>query len=345
MKPSGPLRCGPRQDLPRLHLERLGQFPHGAKGDRAARFDPLVVPKAEPKVHHVFLREGAGLPQRANAAPEKQAEACKVCRHREVTLEAGGHPDHGSKCRRRFQGLRRSPNGATMVRMSAKLCVVLECLLLASLGGCGGGNQAASHPDASAVTGGSVGSAGTGGGGTGGQLSRPPAPHQRPAFPALASPARALPARPALRFARLRGRLRRVCAPRPARRMRVLTFAATRLNRAPSPVPSRLRNRASSRDGTAGWNYRWTLRQPAPPPTLEPARGRSKAPRRPTRKPAWTPDRKMPGATRPNTALPSQRSARAAEPSLRHLPASTVAALAWPASPLGPLLPSPLRLM
>jgi len=56
-----------------------------------------------------------------------------------------------------------------MVRMVAKLCVVLSGLLVASLGGCSGGNQAGSRPDASAVAGGSGGSAGAGGGGSGGQ--------------------------------------------------------------------------------------------------------------------------------------------------------------------------------
>jgi hypothetical protein len=129
------------------------------------------VPEAETKVHHVFLCEGASFPQRTNTAPEKQAEAWKVCRHQGATLGAGGHPDHGSKCRKRLQGLQRNPNGATMVRMVAKLCVVLSGLLVASLGGCSGGNQAGSYPDASAVAGGSAGSGGTGGGGIGGQLA------------------------------------------------------------------------------------------------------------------------------------------------------------------------------
>lgn len=75
--------------------------------------------------------------------------------------------------------LRRNPNGAIMVRMVARLCVVLSCLLLALLGGCSSGSQATNSPDAPTVTGGSSGSAGTGegpggaggGGGTGGQLS------------------------------------------------------------------------------------------------------------------------------------------------------------------------------
>ena len=67
-----------------------------------------------------------------------------------------------------------------MVPMGKRLCVVLSCLLVASLSGCSSGSQTTSHPDASAVTGGSGGSAGTGGGpggvgggsgGTGGQLS------------------------------------------------------------------------------------------------------------------------------------------------------------------------------
>jgi len=48
------------------------------------------------------------------------------------------------------QGLRRSPNGAIMVRMVARLCCVLSCLLVAFLGGCGGGSQAASPPGAPA---------------------------------------------------------------------------------------------------------------------------------------------------------------------------------------------------
>ena len=75
------------------------------------------MPEAEAKVHHVLLCEGASLPKRANTAPEKQAEAWEVCRHQGATLGAGGHPDHGSKCRKRLQGLQRNPNGATMVRM------------------------------------------------------------------------------------------------------------------------------------------------------------------------------------------------------------------------------------
>jgi len=58
-----------------------------------------------------------------------------------------------------------------MVRMVAKLCVVLSGLLVASLGGCGGGGQATSPPDASTVGGGTGGFGGTGGGGTGGQRS------------------------------------------------------------------------------------------------------------------------------------------------------------------------------
>ena len=175
-----PLRNRSRQDLARLHLERLGQFPHGAKGDRAARFDALVVPEAEAKVHHVFLGETAGLPKRADVSPECLAESWEVQGHRMATLCGGGHPDHGLKCRKHSQGLWRSPNGATMVPMGKRLCVVLSCLLVASLSGCSSGSQTTSHPDASAVTGGSGGSAGTGGGpggvgggsgGTGGQLS------------------------------------------------------------------------------------------------------------------------------------------------------------------------------
>ena len=65
--------------------------------------------------------------------------------------------------------LQRSPNGATMGRMVTGLRLVCSGLLVASLGGCGGGSQATSHLDASAVSGGSGGFAGTGGGGTGGQ--------------------------------------------------------------------------------------------------------------------------------------------------------------------------------
>ena len=65
--------------------------------------------------------------------------------------------------------LRRSPNGATIVRMVTSPRIVLSCLLVASLGGCGGGSQATSPPDASTVAGGSGGLGGTGGGGTGGQ--------------------------------------------------------------------------------------------------------------------------------------------------------------------------------
>ena len=68
-----------------------------------------------------------------------------------------------------------------MAPMVTRLCVVLSCLLVASLGGCGGGSSATGSPDASAVTGGIVSSAGTGGGpggvgggggGTGGQPAR-----------------------------------------------------------------------------------------------------------------------------------------------------------------------------
>jgi Galactose oxidase, central domain len=80
----------------------------------------------------------------------------------------------------RLQGLRRGPNGATIVRMTTRLRIVLSCLLVASLGGCSSGSQATSPPDAPTVTGGIVGAAGTGGGpggigggsgGTRGQLS------------------------------------------------------------------------------------------------------------------------------------------------------------------------------
>jgi Galactose oxidase, central domain len=79
----------------------------------------------------------------------------------------------------RLQGLRRGPNGATIVRMLARLCCVFVCLPLAFLGGCGGGSQATSPTDAPTVTGGSSGPARAGGGpggvggggGTGGQLS------------------------------------------------------------------------------------------------------------------------------------------------------------------------------
>ena len=79
--------------------------------------------------------------------------------------------------------LRRSPNGATIVRMVTSLRIVLSCLLVASLAGCGGGSQATSPPDAPTVMGGIVGPAGTGGG-PGGEseeaaaelaASRPPA--------------------------------------------------------------------------------------------------------------------------------------------------------------------------
>jgi hypothetical protein len=138
------------------------------------------VPEAETKIHHIFLRETARLAERANAPPECLAESWEVQGHRTATLCGSGHRDHGPKCRKHSQGLRRSPNRATMVRMGKRLCVVLSCLLVASLGGCSSGSQTTSHPDASAVTGGSGGSAGTGGGpggvgrgsgGTGGQLS------------------------------------------------------------------------------------------------------------------------------------------------------------------------------
>jgi hypothetical protein len=61
-----------------------------------------------------------------------------------VTLGAGGHPDHGSKCRKGLQGLRRSPNGATIVRMVARLCILLSCLPVAFLAGCSSGSQATS---------------------------------------------------------------------------------------------------------------------------------------------------------------------------------------------------------
>jgi hypothetical protein len=67
-----------------------------------------------------------------------------------------------------------------MVLMVARLRIVLLGLLVASLGGCGGGSQATSPPDAPTVMDGNGGSAGTGGGpggvgggsgGTGGQLA------------------------------------------------------------------------------------------------------------------------------------------------------------------------------
>jgi hypothetical protein len=63
-----------------------------------------------------------------------------------------------------------------MVCMVTRLRILLSCLLVVSLGGCSGGNQAGSHPDASAVAGGSGGSAGTGGGGTGGQSATATSP-------------------------------------------------------------------------------------------------------------------------------------------------------------------------
>ena len=64
-----------------------------------------------------------------------------------------------------------------MAPMATRLRLVLSCLLVAFLGGCGGGSQTTSPPDAPTVTGGIVGPAGTGGGpggvggggGTGGQ--------------------------------------------------------------------------------------------------------------------------------------------------------------------------------
>ena len=146
----GTLRRRRGQDLAGLHLERLGQLPHGPKGDRAARFDALVVPEAEAKVHHVFLCETAGLSERANAPAESLAESWKIQGHWTATLEAGGHPDHGSKCRKGLEGLRRGPNGVTIVRMVARLCCVLSCLPVAFLGGCGGGSRAASPPGSSA---------------------------------------------------------------------------------------------------------------------------------------------------------------------------------------------------
>lgn len=40
-----------------------------------------------------------------------------------------------------------------MVHMVTGLCVVLSCLLVASLGGCGDGSQATSPPDAPVATG------------------------------------------------------------------------------------------------------------------------------------------------------------------------------------------------
>jgi hypothetical protein len=42
-----------------------------------------------------------------------------------------------------------------MVHMVTRLCAVLSCLLVASLGGCGGGSQATIPPDAHVATGGS----------------------------------------------------------------------------------------------------------------------------------------------------------------------------------------------
>jgi hypothetical protein len=72
------------------------------------------VPEAEAKVHHVFLCETAGLSERANVPPESLAESWKIQGHWTATLEAGGHPDHGSKCRKGLRGLQRGPRGATM---------------------------------------------------------------------------------------------------------------------------------------------------------------------------------------------------------------------------------------
>jgi len=61
-----PLPCnllgGRWQNLPRRYLERFGQLPHGPQRDRATGFDPLVVPEAEAKAHHVLLSEVAGFP-------------------------------------------------------------------------------------------------------------------------------------------------------------------------------------------------------------------------------------------------------------------------------------------
>ena len=77
---NGPRRSGlllrrRRQDLPRWHLERLGQLPHGPQRDRPTRFDALVVPQAKAKLHHVLLGEVASFPQGAHMAPERPAEA------------------------------------------------------------------------------------------------------------------------------------------------------------------------------------------------------------------------------------------------------------------------------
>ena len=77
----------------------------------------------------------------------------------------------GRYCREVLQGLRQSPHGATMAPMVTRLCVVFSCVLVAPLGGCGGGSPAASHPDAPTVAGGSGDSGGAGGGGTGGKLA------------------------------------------------------------------------------------------------------------------------------------------------------------------------------
>jgi len=159
-------------------------------------------------------------------------------------------PDRPRNC------LRRIPNGATMVHMVARLRFVLSCLLVASLGGCGGGSHATSSQDAltivvdmggSAGTGGGPGGVGGGSGGTGGQLATATSATPLFVFPAPQLPVCASLVRPARRHAPRRVPLRRACArhpirhPMPALRPRASPVPALR---ARAPPASRARRRA-----------------------------------------------------------------------------------------------------
>jgi hypothetical protein len=170
------------------------------------------VPEAETKVHHVFLGETAGLSERANVPSECLAESWEVQGHRMATLCGGGHLDHGLKCRKHSQGLRRSPNGGTMAAClpscaSPSFVFLWHCPPVAVVGVKAPAHKMLPSSRAAAaalpewVVAELVAS-----------WPRPPAPRLASAFPAPASPARALPASRAPKHAHLRGSSRRVCA-------------------------------------------------------------------------------------------------------------------------------------
>ena len=215
-----PLLGSRGQDIPRLHLERLGQFPNGANGDRSARFDALVVPEAEAKIHHVFLSETAGLAERADVSPECLAESWEVQGHRAATLGARDHSDHGPKCRKRLRGCGDAPTERPWA-VCWQNCVSCSCASLWDFSAVAAVGvkppaprtlppsraAAAALPERLGVWAESQEVA---------ELAssqpRPPAPRQPSVFPVPAYPARALPASRVPRFARPRGRLRRACA-------------------------------------------------------------------------------------------------------------------------------------